>query len=456
MQEQREMVVRAQVDDDGDEEVLERDNEAECISSREAMLYRTEARERLRRQATTEYLITTKLKEQQGNGSAKSGKSFTTTTSSCTINPTSTTSTSTQAVPPAGISSTGTQSIRVAGGAITGIEDFRVRRWRDKVFSRAEGKVLDLGVGSAAPNLEIFQKWHRVHSVTCCDIFPLVLQNARKRARQLKKNQGQQQVSDIAGQQSKGAQHDHEISYSFLHADAQDLSSNPADYIPDNTYDTVCISFLLSYCPEPERVLKEANRVVKPSGRILLFERGRSSYAFLRWLTRRSSDSADMTEDGETMRLDVEALIQPFFRSLRVEVVSECKDTPASDSKDPPSHNTSSSSSDSSASWVTTRGLGHFYLAELRKVDGDAWDVGNEGAHPSSPRRRHPPSTRRRENYDSTPRHENDYFSIAQELVDEIELSLDTKKKYEAWEWQDGDNKNALRIETATKSGECS
>lgn len=51
----------------------------------------------------------------------------------------------------------------------------------------------------------------------------------------------------------------------------------------DNSFDTVVMSMCLCSCEEPEQALHEASRVVKPTGRILLLEHGRSRFWPVRW-----------------------------------------------------------------------------------------------------------------------------------------------------------------------------
>ena len=79
------------------------------------------------------------------------------------------------------------------------------------------------------------------------DITPAMLQRAKKRARQ----------------------HaiDHPLNISFQLADSHALP------FKDNSFDAVIMHLILAVVPRPELVLKEACRVLKPGGRIYIFDK---------------------------------------------------------------------------------------------------------------------------------------------------------------------------------------
>jgi len=70
----------------------------------------------------------------------------------------------------------------------------------------------------------------------------------------------------------------------FAQMNAEDLAA-----IPDDTFDTVVDTFGLCSYSKPDAVLKEMNRVCKPSGRILLYEHGRApGFGLINWYLDRT------------------------------------------------------------------------------------------------------------------------------------------------------------------------
>lgn len=118
---------------------------------------------------------------------------------------------------------------------------------RKKVLSYANGKVLEVGVGTGK-NL----KYYPVGcDVTGIDLSPGMLQRARVRAVKLN------------------------LPVQLLEMDAQNLE------FPDDTFDTVVATCVFCSVPDPIKGLSEIKRVCKPQGKVILLEHVRSENPFL-------------------------------------------------------------------------------------------------------------------------------------------------------------------------------
>lgn len=115
-------------------------------------------------------------------------------------------------------------------------------RYRRRLFGDADGRVLDVACGTGAnfPYLP-----HTVDLVGV-DVSPEMLAKARKRLDRL------------------------EIDGTLREMDAQTLEFD------DDSFDTVISSLSTCTFPDPVAAIEEMDRVCNPSGRILLFEHGRS------------------------------------------------------------------------------------------------------------------------------------------------------------------------------------
>jgi len=111
--------------------------------------------------------------------------------------------------------------------------------WRTGLFARVRGpQVLDIGVGTGK-NLAYYPAGT---NVTAIDLSPGMLAHAREKA---------------AGQ---------DACVHLNQMDAQHLA------FPDDTFDTTVATFVFGSVPDPVRGLREAARVTKPDGQILLLE----------------------------------------------------------------------------------------------------------------------------------------------------------------------------------------
>lgn len=113
---------------------------------------------------------------------------------------------------------------------------------RKKVLSHVRGQVLEIGVGTGA-NLPYYPD--DCH-VTGIDFSPGMLARARKKA-------------EKAG-----------LSVDLLEMDAQNMQ------FPDDSFDTVVATCVFCSVPDPVKGLKEARRVCKKDGLIILLEHVRS------------------------------------------------------------------------------------------------------------------------------------------------------------------------------------
>jgi ubiquinone/menaquinone biosynthesis C-methylase UbiE len=115
--------------------------------------------------------------------------------------------------------------------------------YRGRVVPAAEGRVLEIGIGSGL-NLPFYSD--RVERVIGLDPSPQLLAMARRGARTLARPIG--------------------------------LIDGSAEAIPleDRSVDTVVTTWTLCSIPDPARALREMRRVLKPAGRLLFVEHGRS------------------------------------------------------------------------------------------------------------------------------------------------------------------------------------
>ncbi|AUJ23957.1 class I SAM-dependent methyltransferase [Virgibacillus dokdonensis] len=135
---------------------------------------------------------------------------------------------------------------RIAG--VFGIMDNMIQEtWRKDVTQQAEGKVLEIGIGTGK-NLEYYPSHVEVTGI---DFSPGMLKRAKEKANQLGRT------------------------FELLEMDAQNLA------FPDNTFDTVITTCVFCSVPDPIKGLKEMKRVTKPTGKILMLEHMRSEHKLI-------------------------------------------------------------------------------------------------------------------------------------------------------------------------------
>ncbi|WP_195574258.1 class I SAM-dependent methyltransferase [Paenibacillus sp. 1001270B_150601_E10] len=122
-------------------------------------------------------------------------------------------------------------------------EDPLQRKWREKLISTAEGKVLEVAVGAGAN----FPYYPASVSVTATDFSEAMLTKARRAASAYR--------SDV----------------SFICSDTEELAFEA------HSFDTVISTLSMCSYPNPIKVLHNMRRWCKPGGRLLLMEHGISS-----------------------------------------------------------------------------------------------------------------------------------------------------------------------------------
>ena len=112
------------------------------------------------------------------------------------------------------------------------------RRARERLFGRARGRVLELGIGTGLS----LPSYPAGAELTGIDISPRMLARARRRAERM------------------GLEADLEVA---------DIERLP---YPDASFDTVTAACVFCSVGDPVRGLREAARVVRPAGQVLLYE----------------------------------------------------------------------------------------------------------------------------------------------------------------------------------------
>lgn len=167
---------------------------------------------------------------------------------------------------------------------------------RAELFSKAQGKVLEIGVGTGL-NLAKYDK-SRVSSLTVVDISEGMIEEARAKASNL------------------------DIPVEFIKADA---TTELTKIFGSDTFDTVVDSFSLCVMGNEgaRNCLAEMTNVVKKSGRILLLENSRSSSAVLGWYQDVTANAAASTGGkGCVYNQDVASMISKT-NSLKIEKEKE-------------------------------------------------------------------------------------------------------------------------------------
>jgi ubiquinone/menaquinone biosynthesis C-methylase UbiE len=139
--------------------------------------------------------------------------------------------------------------------ATSGMERRILGAHRRRLLAAARGRVLDVGAGTGA-NLPHYP-WDQIERLILLDPSPGMLERARRRATELG------------------------VAIKIVERRAEDLP------FADESFDTVVCTLALCTIPDPAAALREARRVLRPTGRLLVLEHVRARAPGLaRWQDR--------------------------------------------------------------------------------------------------------------------------------------------------------------------------
>lgn len=127
------------------------------------------------------------------------------------------------------------------------IERTLFSKWRKKVLSNLEGKVLEVGVGTGK-NLKYYP---RDVELTGIDISPKMMAKAKKKKQKLK-----------------------------IEADLRLMDAQAMEF-DDGSFDYVVVTFVLCSVPDPQKALQEIRRVLKRDGKLIALEHVLSRNPFI-------------------------------------------------------------------------------------------------------------------------------------------------------------------------------
>lgn len=120
--------------------------------------------------------------------------------------------------------------------------------WRKEMLAKAEGEVLEVGIGTGA-NLSFYPS--AVTYVTGIDFSSKMIKLAKEEAEKAP------------------------VPVKLMEMDAEEMD------FPDASFDTVVTACVLCSVPDPVQGLKEIKRVLKPGGKVLMLEHMRSEHVVL-------------------------------------------------------------------------------------------------------------------------------------------------------------------------------
>lgn len=156
---------------------------------------------------------------------------------------------------------------------------------RDEILQNAFGRVIELGAGHGQ-NVGLYP--YAVHEICMVD------QNA-------------QQLQRLRYRLPKTA---------YPKYDIRHLQTEKLDGFADGEFDCVVDMFGLCHYRDPVMILRQMQRIVKPTGMILLLEHGRSPYPFVNWILDFFSDKHTVNTHGCRWNLPM----KEYFKEARLEV----------------------------------------------------------------------------------------------------------------------------------------
>jgi len=153
---------------------------------------------------------------------------------------------------------------------------FGLRHARSRIAGRAEGDVLEIGVGTGS-NFNAYPADVTIHGI---DTSPAALSVAAARA-----GRDRRQVSLLEG----------------------DAASLP---FPDASFDTVVATFVLCSVGDVDRTLREARRVLRAGGTIRILEHARGHHRWVASLQRRSAPAWARASGGCRLDHDVTGAVR--------------------------------------------------------------------------------------------------------------------------------------------------
>lgn len=169
------------------------------------------------------------------------------------------------------------------------VETLGIDQLRTKMFERVKGDVLELAVGTGL-NLPYYK---RVKSLTAIDLSPGMLEKAEEKFRELEKRDIEDNSDDRKSTNVK-----------FEIANVESLPYE------DETFDYVVDTFSMCVFEKPDAALREAKRVLKKGGKLLLFEHSRAKKnALLSTYQSATSGMVKKMAKGCDWSQDVERLV---------------------------------------------------------------------------------------------------------------------------------------------------
>jgi phosphatidylethanolamine/phosphatidyl-N-methylethanolamine N-methyltransferase len=135
------------------------------------------------------------------------------------------------------------------------------RKHAVEVINQTTGRVLEVGVGTGL-SLPTYKQSLEIVGI---DLSPEMLDKARERV-------AEEALENVTGL--------HEM-------DAGDLK------FEDNSFDTVVAMYVMTVVPDPEKVMRELNRVCKPGGEVMLVNHFSTEEGMRGWVERRMAPFGD-------------------------------------------------------------------------------------------------------------------------------------------------------------------